>query len=276
MLDDLRTYLQMATGMTEATTAKAKEVVSGLLSTGLSLSSKAVPAPEMMGQVQELADDLVATSKNNRDMLTAMIRAEVDKAVGRMGFVREDELAALRRHVQRLERQVADLEQQAASAPAPSPAPWPTPDPAEPDAQDAPADVVGEAQGLDALLARSRHLDHGKLAGERIALHREIGHRMHRNHAVELVLDLLDHRRCAAGHDGDARDVLFMLRLGDGERLDVVAAAREQADDAGEHAGLVVDDDGEGVGLDQRLGGVEEIGRARGLKLSVHVFFSVP
>ena len=37
----------------------------------------------------------MATSKNNRDMLTAMIRAEVDKAVGRMGFVREDELAAL-------------------------------------------------------------------------------------------------------------------------------------------------------------------------------------
>ena len=131
MLDDLRTYLQMATGMTEATTAKAKEVVSGLLSTGLSLSSKAVPAPEMMGQVQELADDLVATSKNNRDMLTAMIRAEVDRAVGRMGFVREDELAALRRHVQRLERQVADLERQAPPAPAP-------------DAQEAPADVVGE------------------------------------------------------------------------------------------------------------------------------------
>lgn len=110
MLDDLRTYLQMASGLTEATTAKAKDVVTGLLSSGLSLTTKAMPAPEMMGQVQELADDLVATSKNNRDTLTAMIRAEVDKAVGRMGFVREDELAALRRHVQRLERQIADIQ----------------------------------------------------------------------------------------------------------------------------------------------------------------------
>ena len=110
MLDDLRTYLQMASGLTEATTAKAKDAVSGLLSSGLSLTTKAMPAPEMMGQVQELADDLVATSKNNRDTLTAMIRAEVDKAVGRMGFVREDELAALRRHVQRLERQIADIQ----------------------------------------------------------------------------------------------------------------------------------------------------------------------
>lgn len=180
MLDDLRNYLQMASGLTEATTTKAKEVVTGLISTGIStgmsLSSKAGPAPEMMGQVQELADDLVATSRNNRDMLTAMIRSEVDKAVGRMGFVREDELAALRRHVQRLEQQVAEL-RDTAPTPAPAPAPpapapvvadsvWPTPTPDEADviadaagqapadepapveppvAADAPADVVGEA-----------------------------------------------------------------------------------------------------------------------------------
>lgn len=121
MLDDLRTYLQMATGMTEATTAKARDAVSGLLATGMALTTKAVPAPEMMGQVQELADDLVSTSKNNREMLTAMIRSEVDKAVGRMGFVREDELAAVRRHVQKLETQVQELQHDlatVASAPA--------------------------------------------------------------------------------------------------------------------------------------------------------------
>ncbi len=122
MLDDLRSYLQMATGLTEATTSKAKDVVTSLLSQGMSLSAKAVPAPEMMGQVQELADDLVSTSRNNREMLVGMIRAEVDRAVGRMGFVREDELAALRRHVQRLEKQLSDLEAHAA-APAPDPAP---------------------------------------------------------------------------------------------------------------------------------------------------------
>ena len=46
------------------------------------------------------------------------IEAEVDKAVGRMGFVREDELAALRRHVQRLESEVHELKSAAASAPA--------------------------------------------------------------------------------------------------------------------------------------------------------------
>ena len=112
MLDDLRNYLQLASGLTEATASKAKDAVTGLLAHGVNLGSKAMPAPEMMGQVQELADDLVATSRNNREMLVGMIRAEVDRNVGRMGFVREDELAALRRHVQRLEKQIADVQEE--------------------------------------------------------------------------------------------------------------------------------------------------------------------
>ena len=152
MLDDLRTYLQMATGMTEATTAKARDAVSGLLATGMALTTKAVPAPEMMGQVQELADDLVSTSKNNREMLTAMIRSEVDKAVGRMGFIREDELAAVRRHVQKLESQVQQLQEQvnqaqSAQAVADEPAPEPAPEPerGEPVASDAPAPGTSHA-----------------------------------------------------------------------------------------------------------------------------------
>ncbi|NQW72267.1 MAG: hypothetical protein HQ453_06020 [Actinobacteria bacterium] len=77
-----------------------------LVGRGFTLSTK---APDVVGQVQELADDLVATSKNNRELLVSMIRSEVDRAVGRMGFVREDELAALRRHVQRLEQQIDEL-----------------------------------------------------------------------------------------------------------------------------------------------------------------------
>lgn len=141
VLDDLRSYLQMASGLTEATTSKAKEAVTALLSQGMSLSSRAMPAPEMMGQVQELADDLVTTSRNNREALVGMIRAEVDRAVGRMGFVREDELAALRRHVQRLEKQIADLRPSPAA-----PAQWPTPAPATP----APAPVADDAVADDA------------------------------------------------------------------------------------------------------------------------------
>jgi polyhydroxyalkanoate synthesis regulator phasin len=138
MVDDLRNYLQMAAGLTEATTSKAKDVVTSLLSQGMTLSSKAMPAPDMMGQVQDLADNLVTTSKDNREVLVGLIRSEVDKAVGRMGFVREDELAALRRHVERLEKQLTDVRAAAAGEVKPA-ATWPaTPEPAPEATEDVP------------------------------------------------------------------------------------------------------------------------------------------
>src|SRR5690606_14488923 len=42
------------------------------------------------------------------------------------------------------------------------------------------------------------------------------------------------------GHHGDAREALARIDLGDGQALDVVAAPGKQADDARQHAGLVV------------------------------------
>ena len=137
MLDDLRTYLQLASGVTEATASKARDAVAGLVQQGLTLTTKTGPAPEMVSQVQDLADDLVATSKSNREQLLGLIRSEVDRAVGRMGFVREDELSALRRHVQRLEKQLADLEAAAAQTASEAPAAQTAPE--------APADAAPEA-----------------------------------------------------------------------------------------------------------------------------------
>jgi len=106
MLNDLRGYLQLANGLSEVTKAKAKEIAMELVNQGILLSTK---APDIKGQVQELADDLLSTSRNNREMLLGLVTSEVDRAVSRMGFVREDELAAVRRHVQRLEKEIAEL-----------------------------------------------------------------------------------------------------------------------------------------------------------------------
>jgi hypothetical protein len=66
---------------------------------------------------------------------------------------------------------------------------------------------------------------------------------------LELRLDLVDHLRGAGGDDGDAAAVAGVVDLGHGQAVDVVAAPREEADDAGQHAGLVVDDHGEGVAI---------------------------
>jgi polyhydroxyalkanoate synthesis regulator phasin len=107
MLNDLRGYIELANGLSEVTSAKAKEIAMMLVSQGLALSTK---APDVKGQIQELADELLSTSRHNREMLVGLVRAEVDRTVGRMGFVREDELAAVRRHVQRLEQQLHELQ----------------------------------------------------------------------------------------------------------------------------------------------------------------------
>lgn len=106
MLNDLRGYLQLANGLSDVTKAKAKEIAMELVSQGIQLSTK---APDIKGQVQELADELLSTSRNNREMLLGLVTSEVDRAVSRMGFVREDELAAVRRHVQRLEKEIAEV-----------------------------------------------------------------------------------------------------------------------------------------------------------------------
>lgn len=101
--DPLRTYFQLATGITEATLAKAKDAAKALLN---ELDLSGIQA-DPRAKLNDLADDVMAQSKANREALTAMIRTEVDKAVGRLGFVREEELAALRAHVMRLEAQLA-------------------------------------------------------------------------------------------------------------------------------------------------------------------------
>jgi hypothetical protein len=54
---------------------------------------------------------------------------------------------------------------------------------------------------------------------------RHVDHLVNRDHAVELMLDLLDHHRRAGGDDGDAREVFLALGLRHCEAVDVVAAA---------------------------------------------------
>ncbi len=122
MLDALRGYVQLATGLTEVTLARAREAAAALLTQGLDLDV----VPDVPGkdaakvaatQVQGLADDLLMTSKQNRELLTGLVRTEVDRAAGRLGFVREEELAAVRRHVSRLETQLADVRERIGATP---------------------------------------------------------------------------------------------------------------------------------------------------------------
>ena len=107
MIDAIKSYVQLATGLTEMTARKALVSATALVSSlpdVLKVGQHAVP-----NQVQDLADDLVEQSRSNRDLIVGLVRTEVDRTVGRMGFIREEELAAVRRHVARLEAELASL-----------------------------------------------------------------------------------------------------------------------------------------------------------------------
>lgn len=109
-LDALRGYVQLASGLTEVTRRRAVDEAKALLAQRPDLdqivsaqadTGKRVSAAR--GQVQTLADELMATSKSNRDLLGAFVRAELERGVAALGLVRAEELDDLRARLARLE-----------------------------------------------------------------------------------------------------------------------------------------------------------------------------
>jgi polyhydroxyalkanoate synthesis regulator phasin len=100
VLDALRGYVQLASGMTEVSRKKAEKAAKALL--------KQTGADTLTTKVSDLADEIVATSKSNRQLLQAIVANEVEGAVARLGFVRSEEVAALTRRVKALETELAE------------------------------------------------------------------------------------------------------------------------------------------------------------------------
>lgn len=116
LLSALRNYLELASGLTEVTRQRAVSTAKGLLSS----SGAELVVPGAIGQVGALADEIVATSRANRELLLGMVRAEVDRTVTRLGLATHDEVVALQRSVDRL---TARLEHDAVGAAAPRTSP---------------------------------------------------------------------------------------------------------------------------------------------------------
>ncbi|HEY5186137.1 MAG TPA: polyhydroxyalkanoate synthesis protein PhaF [Actinomycetes bacterium] len=114
MLDALRGYLQLANGLTDVTRQRALSAARQLIDQGGEVLGDAVSST-MSGkgvgggvtrQVSSLAEDLLATSRTNRDLLLGIVRTEIDRAVAAMGLVNAEDLEAMARKVERLERQL--------------------------------------------------------------------------------------------------------------------------------------------------------------------------
>ena len=110
VLDGLRGYIQLANGLTDVTRARALATARALVAQGEAGVGAVVPAP-VRSQVGTITEDLLATSKANRDLLVNLVRAEVERSVARLGLVSAQELQASTRRSRSLERRVEELEQ---------------------------------------------------------------------------------------------------------------------------------------------------------------------
>jgi polyhydroxyalkanoate synthesis regulator phasin len=105
VLDALRGYLQLASGVTEESRQRAAAAARSLLSQG---GDADTGGPGQLHQVAALAEELMVTSRANRELLLGLIRTEVERTLSRLGIATADEVEALRRSVERLERLVRE------------------------------------------------------------------------------------------------------------------------------------------------------------------------
>jgi polyhydroxyalkanoate synthesis regulator phasin len=94
--DALSRYIEAATGITKVTKSRAEQIVKNLKQGG-------------GRNPQELVEELLERSQDNRQALASMVRSESKKAVAAMGL-------ATRADVERLERQLAELRRAVAPA----------------------------------------------------------------------------------------------------------------------------------------------------------------
>ncbi len=123
MIDMLKGYLQIASGVTQVTRQKAlevaRQVVAATPAAGV-LPAATAGAENLSQQASALADELLTASRQNRAMLLDLVRAEVETVVTRLGLAGSEELesalASSHARVLELEHELAARDAAATSA----------------------------------------------------------------------------------------------------------------------------------------------------------------
>ena len=102
MAEGLQAYINMVTGLTRSTQAKAAATTRALLrQAGLEKA-----AAETGDRATKLAEEIMNASRANRELLQHIMTAEVDKAAARLGLARVEEVQALRDEIAGLRAQL--------------------------------------------------------------------------------------------------------------------------------------------------------------------------
>lgn len=102
MAEAFQAYINMVTGVTKSTQAKAAATARAMLKQA-GLEDVATETSE---RVTKLAEEIMNASRTNRELLQHFVTSEVDKAAARLGFARADEVQALREEVAGLRAQL--------------------------------------------------------------------------------------------------------------------------------------------------------------------------
>src|SRR5688572_15969798 len=99
--DAMKAYFELALGLTEASKKKAektvKKVAREVLGRGGATAS----------QLQSMAEDVISTGLANREAVVKLVQAELERALGKVGLVKSEEVDALTARIDELERQLA-------------------------------------------------------------------------------------------------------------------------------------------------------------------------
>ena len=105
MAEAFQTYINMVTGMTRSTQAKAVATARAVLKQA-GLQDVAAETSE---RVTKLAEEIMNASRTNRELWQRYVATEVDKAAARLGFARAEDVQALRDEIDSLRAQLKEV-----------------------------------------------------------------------------------------------------------------------------------------------------------------------
>ena len=100
MIDIIRDYTAIGMGTAQATTNRI---------VGLGRAGAAQAVSWGVGTLADVQQDPVGTVTQAPGALAARVHGELDRVVGRVGYVSGEEVRALRLQVQKMERRIAEL-----------------------------------------------------------------------------------------------------------------------------------------------------------------------
>lgn len=96
----LQKYFEAATGITSLTKTQAERIVKQMVKQGEAARD----------QAGDLVDELVTRSRENREQLTKVVKAETQRVISSLGLASQSEVERLNKQVSQLKRRVAEAE----------------------------------------------------------------------------------------------------------------------------------------------------------------------